>query len=166
MTYPCTAQTEKEQIEFEAEWKELGRKLEEDRKRQDFLARERQRLLQLEQRGEMSVEDEKELKKMVTKGHWGLAKDKASIHMGLEKVQTFEEAFAKIQASTGISDIEQLVQMFIENEDRVCAHSQISHIGECWGRCAETRRESSDTWGRNWVRFWLSRPSHVCFAEL
>merc|ERR1719453_385434 len=32
-------QAEKEQQEFEAEWKELGRKLEEDRKRQDFLAR-------------------------------------------------------------------------------------------------------------------------------
>eukprot|EP00966_Prymnesium_polylepis_P329715 7385395-Prymnesium_polylepis.1 len=42
-----------------------------DRKRQDFLARERQRLLTLEQRGEMSVEDERDLKKLVTKGHWG-----------------------------------------------------------------------------------------------
>ena len=52
-------QSEKEQTEFEGEWKELGRKLEEDRKQQDFLARERQRLMTLEQRGEMSVEDEK-----------------------------------------------------------------------------------------------------------
>ena len=118
-------QSEKEQGEFEMEWKELGRKLEEDRqasatrawrgwggvrgvrkgrgrggmgavemwrgpgvghpnprtvfwcrvaakarlaldrKRQDFLARERQRLMQLEQRGEMSVEDERDLKKLV-----------------------------------------------------------------------------------------------------
>ncbi|KAL1524689.1 hypothetical protein AB1Y20_019575 [Prymnesium parvum] len=111
-------QSEKEQVEFEAEWKELGRKLEEDRKRQDFLTRERQRLLQLEQRGEMSFEDEQQLKKLVTKGHWGLAKDKASIHAGMEKVQTYEEAFAKIQSSTGISDIDQLVKQFIENEDR------------------------------------------------
>jgi len=37
-------QAEKEQAEFEREWKELGNKLEEDRKRQDFLARERQRM--------------------------------------------------------------------------------------------------------------------------
>ena len=36
------------------------------RKRQDFLARERQRLMQLEQRGEMSVEDERDLKKLVS----------------------------------------------------------------------------------------------------
>ena len=35
---------------------------------------------------------------MVTKGHWNLAKDKATIHSGMEKVQSYEEAFAKIQA--------------------------------------------------------------------
>lgn len=36
----------------------------------------------------------------------------------MEKVQSYEEAFAKIQAATGISDIDQLVKQFIENEDR------------------------------------------------
>jgi hypothetical protein len=89
---------EKEQSDFEGEWKELGHKLEEDRKRQDFLARERQRLLATEQRGDMSMEDEANLKKVVTKGHWNLAKDKATIQAGMEKVQSYEEAFAKIQA--------------------------------------------------------------------
>ena len=68
-------------------------------------------------RGALSMEDETELKKVVTKGHWNLAKDKAAIHSGMEKVQTYEEAFAKIQAATGISDIEELVRQFIENED-------------------------------------------------
>ena len=93
-------QAEKEQAEFEREWKELGNKLEEDRKRQDFLARERQRMLENEKRGEMTKEDEAELKKVVTKGHWKLAGDKATIHAGMEKVQSYEEAFAKIQAET------------------------------------------------------------------
>ena len=82
------------------EWKELGRKLEEDRKRQDFLARERAKMMEMGQRGEMSIEDEKELKRSVVKGHWSLAKDKASIHAGMEKVQSYEEAFTKIQAAT------------------------------------------------------------------
>merc|ERR1719446_645220 len=109
-------QAEREQTEFEVEWKELGRKLAEDRKRQEFLARERQRLLSLEQRGEMSVEDARDLKKLVTKGHWGLAKDKAAIHAGMEKVQSYEEAFTQIQRATQISDIDALVQQFIENE--------------------------------------------------
>merc|ERR1719453_1585111 len=111
-------QAEKEQQEFENEWKELGRKLEEDRKRQDFLARERQKMMDGGQRGEMSIEDEQELKKRVTKGHWGLAKDKASIHAGMEKVQSYEEAFTQIQRATQISDIDTLVRQFIENEDQ------------------------------------------------
>ena len=91
--------------------------LEEDRKRQDFLSRERQRANDTETRGALSMDDEAELKKVVTKGHWNLAKDKAAIHSGMEKVQTYEEAFAKIQAATGIADIEELVRQFIENED-------------------------------------------------
>merc|ERR1719453_764882 len=111
-------QAEKEQQEFESEWKELGRKLEEDRKRQDFLARERQKMLEIGQRGEMSIEDEQNLKKHVVKGHWSLAKDKASIHAGMEKVQSYEEAFTQIQRATGISDIDTLVRQFIENEDQ------------------------------------------------
>jgi len=111
-------QAEKEQQEFESEWKELGRKLEEDRKRQDFLARERQKMMEIGQRGEMSMEDEQALKKHVVKGHWGLAKDKASIHAGMEKVQSYEEAFTQIQRATQISDIDTLVRQFIENEDQ------------------------------------------------
>ena len=111
-------QAEKEQQEFESEWKELGRKLEEDRKRQDFLARERQKMMDVGQRGEMSMEDEQKLKKSVVKGHWGLAKDKASIHAGMEKVQSYEEAFTQIQKATNISDIDTLVRQFIENEDQ------------------------------------------------
>ena len=34
----------------------------------------------------------------------------------MEKVQTYEEAFAKIQAATGISDIDELVKTFVEAE--------------------------------------------------
>jgi len=70
------------------------------------------------QRGEMSMEDEVHLKKVVVKGHWGLAKDKASIHAGMEKVQSYEEAFTQIQRATQISDIDALVRQFIENEDQ------------------------------------------------
>ena len=55
-------------------------------------------MMESEKRGEMTKEEEAELKKSVTKGHWNLAKDKASIHAGMEKVQSYEEAFAKIQA--------------------------------------------------------------------
>merc|ERR1712070_1344614 len=38
--------------------------------------------------------------------------------MNVEKVQVYEEAFAKIQAATGISDIDELVQNFVNAEDQ------------------------------------------------
>merc|ERR1719160_1967312 len=47
-----------------------------------------------------------------------IEKDKAAISLNMEKVTTFEEAFAKIQAATGISDIDELVQNFINAEDQ------------------------------------------------
>lgn len=36
----------------------------------------------------------------------------------VEKVKSYEEAFSKIQAATGISDINELVQNFINAEDQ------------------------------------------------
>ena len=35
----------------------------------------------------------------------------------MEKVQKYEEAFARIQQATGITDIDELVATFIEAED-------------------------------------------------
>ena len=48
----------------------------------------------------------------------GISKDKAAQQAVLQKVQSYEEAFAKIQASTGISDIDELVATFIDAEDK------------------------------------------------
>jgi uncharacterized membrane protein YgcG len=69
-------------------------------------------------RGDMTVEEEARLKKKVTKGVWGMAKDKANIQVAEMKVQSYEEAFNKIKQSTGISDIDELVTTFIQNEDQ------------------------------------------------
>jgi hypothetical protein len=54
----------------------------------------------------------------VSKAALGIARDKASIHLSMEKVQSYEEAFAKIQKATKITDIDQLVQTFISAEDQ------------------------------------------------
>merc|ERR1719387_1139033 len=63
------------------------------------------------------MEQEDRLKKKVTKSAWGIAKDKATMSLNMEKVQTYEQLFAKIQAATGISDIDDLVEKFIDAED-------------------------------------------------
>ena len=74
------SQADKEQEDFEREWKELGKMIEQDRKMKDFMKKEREKLSQQEHRGDMTVEQEQSLKKKVLRGNWGIAKDKASIH--------------------------------------------------------------------------------------
>ena len=69
-------------------------------------------------RGDMNAEEESKLRKKVIKGNWSIAKDKANQQVSMEKVQSYSEAFAKIQASTGVTDIDELVTTFINAEDQ------------------------------------------------
>merc|ERR1712070_474168 len=132
-------QADKEQQEFEAEWKELGKMIEQDRKMKDFMKKEREKLSQQEHRGDMTVEEEAKLKKKVLRGNWGIAKDKASIHASMEKVQSYEEAFAKIQAATGISDIDELVTTFINAEDQNFA--LFNYVNELNSECEKLEEQ-------------------------
>jgi len=47
-----------------------------------------------------------------------VAKDKAAQKASLDRVQSFEEAFQQIKAATGIDNIDELVQTFIDAEDQ------------------------------------------------
>ena len=78
-------QADKEHAEFEKEWKELGRLIENDKKMKEFM-RQKERHRALEEgaakaakgghKGELTGDEEKEMKKKVTKGAWGVAKGK------------------------------------------------------------------------------------------
>merc|ERR1712232_518486 len=107
----------KERSEYEEQMTELERMIDADKKRKDLMMRD-QAKEQVGQRGEMSVEEEQKLKKKVTKGVWSMAKDKANIQVAELKVQSYEEAFNKIKAATGITDIDKLVTTFIQNEEQ------------------------------------------------
>lgn len=111
------AQADEEQTKFESDWSQLGQLIEKDRRMRDFMKqKEREKG---DNRGEDSaLEEEQKLRKRVSKGAWGIAKDKANIHLSQEKVQSYEEAFAKIQKATKITDIDLLVQTFISAEDQ------------------------------------------------
>ncbi|KAL1504879.1 hypothetical protein AB1Y20_008649 [Prymnesium parvum] len=135
-------QADKEQQEFEQEWKELGKMIEQDRKMKDFMKKEREKLSLAEHRGDMTVEQETNLKKKVLRGNWGIAKDKASIHASMEKVQSYEEAFAKIQAATGISDIDELVTTFINAEDQNFA--LFNYVNELNSECEKLEEQIAD----------------------
>ena len=107
-------QADKEQEKFERDWKELGKLIENDRKMKELM---RQR----EKAGigpGGKVEDEDKLRKKIIKGNAVISRDKEAQQKALQKVQSYEEAFAKIQQSTGISDIDELVATFIEAEDK------------------------------------------------
>jgi hypothetical protein len=69
--------------------------------------------------GDVAEEDgDDKLKKRVNEGAWGIAKEKVDVQVSVERVQNFEEAFLRIKAATGITDIEELVRTFIKNEDQ------------------------------------------------
>jgi len=136
------SQADKEQEDFEREWKELGKMIEQDRKMKDFMKKEREKLSQQEHRGEMTVEQEQSLKKKVLRGNWGIAKDRASIHASMEKVQSYEEAFARIQAATGISDIDELVTTFINAEDQNFA--LFNYVNELNGECEKLEEQIAE----------------------
>merc|ERR1711959_664108 len=95
-------------------WKDLGRIIEADRQRKANKAK----VEDIGQRGEMTVEEEAGMKKKLIKGTWAIARDKASMHVQAEKVQTYEEAFARIMDATNIRSIDELVDTFINAEDK------------------------------------------------
>eukprot|EP00933_Yihiella_yeosuensis_P070963 TRINITY_DN79135_c0_g1_i1.p1 TRINITY_DN79135_c0_g1~~TRINITY_DN79135_c0_g1_i1.p1 ORF type:complete len:537 (+),score=172.28 TRINITY_DN79135_c0_g1_i1:91-1701(+) len=105
-------QADKEHAEFEKEWKELGRLIENDKRMKEFM--------RTKVRGTSdsdTAKAEETHRKKITKNAWDTAKSLVTITANQEKVTTYEEAFARIQAATGISDIDELVQNFINVED-------------------------------------------------
>lgn len=110
-------QADKEQQKFEVEWSQLGQLIEKDRKVKDF-TKSKEKDGTSSRAENSQLEEEQRLRKQVSKGAWGIAKDKESIKLSMEKVQSYEEAFAKIQKATGITDIDELVQTFVNAEDQ------------------------------------------------
>ncbi|GLD94050.1 hypothetical protein PINS_up024017 [Pythium insidiosum] len=101
---------------------ELMERLEESKRHADELANKRggsplHRHL-MGHLGDLSLDEELEVKKKIQKGTWGVAKEKVHVQVSVERVQNFEEAFLKLKAATQIDDLEQLVTSFIKKEDQ------------------------------------------------
>jgi hypothetical protein len=108
---------DKERTEFESEFKELG-----DLIKQQQLMLEQVRLKQFER-----TYDDKIVTQQVSEegggestsplGAWSSNKDK-SIPLSLEKIHSYEDALQRIQESTGIYDINEIVTRFLEAEEQ------------------------------------------------
>jgi len=106
-------QAEQEQQNFEQEWAELGRLIQHDGKMKEFV-KQRTRAAA---KGLDAADEEEHLRKRIMRTNPSITKDKAAQQQALEKVQKYEEAFARITTATGITDIDELVATFIEAED-------------------------------------------------
>ena len=106
-------------MKFEREWKAAGALIDEDRK---GMVNQKQKLAKaaifLANKGNLSVDEEQKMKKRIARGAWNIGKDKAAMSLSKEKVESYEAAFSKIQAATGIQDIDELVEKFIKAEDK------------------------------------------------
>jgi len=107
-------QADREHLEFEREWKELGKLIANDKSMKEYM-KNMVRAAKAPQ-GDGAKEDNRERKRM-TKNAWDTVKSVATASASAEKVTTYEEAFARIQAATGICDLEELVSNFIHAED-------------------------------------------------
>ena len=111
------SQADKEREEFEREFKDLG-----DLIKQQQAMLEQLRLKQLERAKEESVAiyssmDEGAGDHSSPIGNWANTKDK-SVPLSQEKIHSYEEALQKIQESTGIYNINEIVTRFLEAEEQ------------------------------------------------
>lgn len=113
------ATAEIEKSSFEGEWKKLGEIMEADRKYRE----ERKKLL-IEQTEQQKKEAEQRKEKGAEKGAMTDDINAAdtnktdSVEMSHDKVQYYDEAYEKIKEATGCEDMKELVDKFLEAEDK------------------------------------------------
>jgi len=104
-------QADKEHAEFEKEWRELGRLIENDKRMKEFMRGK------VRGADKAANENKEDSRKKITRNAWDTAKSLVTINTNQDRVTQLEEAFARIQAATGICDIDELVQNFVNAED-------------------------------------------------
>jgi len=108
-------QADREHVEFEREWKELGKLIQNDKKMKEFI-RSKVKAAK-ETSGELK--DDFKSKTRSTRSAWDVTnRSLATISGSQDKVASFEEAFARIQAATNITNLEVLVHKFIQDENQ------------------------------------------------
>ena len=111
-------QANKEQAAFESEFAELGKQIEHDRRMKEFM---RHRADDSEARAaEISRQAalaEAENNKKLVKSKWTFAKDRVSQGITAARVNSYAAAFATIAEFTGESDVEKLVEQFVDAEE-------------------------------------------------
>ena len=114
-------QAEREKTEFEKEMTNINTLIDKDREMREFMKMKQDEKNQI-QKLNLAASAEGELlnaKKQELMSNWGYAANKPAAKDFTKKIQYYEEAFAKIQAATSITEIDQLVENFIRYEEQV-----------------------------------------------
>merc|ERR1719324_2148445 len=102
--------------------KELNERRAQARARQEMMTRaeNREKMRQeivLEAQGDLSVQDEHNLKKAVVTNTMYSQLNQAKKEDEQEKINTYEEAFRKIRDATGVSDVSEVISKFLTQEE-------------------------------------------------
>ncbi|KAH8096285.1 hypothetical protein JL720_3647 [Aureococcus anophagefferens] len=104
-------QVDKEKAEFEREWRDLGKLMEQDRQLREQLRRQ--------SREEHLAGGARRPRTTAPRGpRVGGDKDKAPLALSHDKVVSYEETFAKIREATGVETIKDLVDTFQDIEQK------------------------------------------------
>jgi coiled-coil domain-containing protein 63/114 len=107
---------EKERLEFESEFKELG-----DLIKQQQVLLEQLRLKQFERTqedAEVAAADNSEGPNELSNARGSGNKDKTLTPLSQEKIYSYEEMLIKIQESTGVTDVSEIMNKFLEAEEQ------------------------------------------------
>lgn len=111
---------EKEKEQFDHEWKILGKQIESSSQLTGALKlAEEQKKTEQQEEIQQKLEQEKALKKKVLKARWAVANEKAHLALTQERLRDYQEAFKKITESTGETNIDKIVQSFIDTEKNI-----------------------------------------------
>eukprot|EP00903_Cladosiphon_okamuranus_P020625 g18935.t1 len=116
-------QAEKDRAEFDAEWKELGKLIAQDRKlRETLRQRQLDRSRDLRAEGECVGDGDEETRLMACGGgeEWGAgAKDRQRTTLTFSQPeQSYEAAFNKIKEATGMTNVSDMVNNFLQAEEK------------------------------------------------
>jgi hypothetical protein len=116
-------QIDKEEVEFQSKYRELSKSLveEEERLRREVqfkkLGLKGPKGKPMPQNGDMSKEEEKMAKSQMKKSAWAYMKQAAVLQKKKMAVTTLDEAFEEMIKFTGESDLNVVVDKFLEQED-------------------------------------------------
>lgn len=109
-------EADKQRKTFQEEWDQLGRLVDADRATKEMLM-QREASDYVNEAVDPVYLQEASLKDQVQSGKDNIKTSTVDIHNSMEKVQSYEKAFAKIQKETSITDIDRLVEAFTNAED-------------------------------------------------